>query len=33
MVYDVEFASGEKEYEYYIDAVSGEILEHEAEDD
>ncbi len=33
MVYDVEFASGEKEYEYYIDAVSGEILEHEVEED
>ncbi len=33
MVYDVEFASGEKEYEYYIDAVSGEILEHEVEKD
>ena len=31
MVYDVEFASGNKEYEYYIDAVSGEILEHEVE--
>lgn len=33
MVYDVEFASGEKEYEYYVDAVSGEILEHEVEED
>ncbi len=31
MVYDVEFASGNKEYEYYIDAVSGSILEHEVE--
>jgi len=33
MVYDVEFASGEKEYEYYIDAKSGEVLEHEVESD
>ncbi|MBE5956781.1 MAG: hypothetical protein E7253_10060 [Lachnospiraceae bacterium] len=31
MVYDVEFTSGEKEYEYYIDAKSGEVLEHEVE--
>lgn len=33
MIYDVEFASGNKEYSYYIDAVSGEILEHEIEYD
>ncbi len=32
MVYDVEFASGEKEYEYYIDAVNGEIIKYEIED-
>lgn len=33
MVYDVEFASGGKEYDYYIDAVSGKILEHEVEEE
>jgi uncharacterized membrane protein YkoI len=32
MVYDVEFASGNKEFEYYIHAISGEILEHEVDD-
>ena len=32
MVYDVEFASGNKEFEYYIHAISGEILVHEVDD-
>jgi len=31
MVYDVEFESDEIEYEYFIDAASGEIVEHEKE--
>ena len=33
MVYDVEFTSGNKEYEYFIDAVSGEVVEFEVEYD
>lgn len=32
-VYDVEFYSGEYEYEYEIDAVSGKIREHDKERD
>ena len=32
-VYDVEFFSGNKEYDYKIDAASGAILKHEAEID
>ena len=31
MVYDVEFVSGGIEYEYYIDAENGIIIEHEKE--
>lgn len=31
MVYEVEFESGEMEYEYFIDAVSGEIISCEKE--
>lgn len=31
MVYDVEFISGNKEFEYYIDAVSGKVLESQVE--
>jgi len=31
MVYDVEFVSGGIEYEYYIDAENGEIIEYERE--
>ena len=33
MVYDVEFSSGNVDYEYYIDAVSGKILKSEKEYD
>ena len=33
MVYEVEFASGNAEYEYYIDAASGEIINFETEYD
>ena len=33
MVYDVEFSSGNVDYEYYIDAVSGEIVNFEKEYD
>lgn len=33
MVYDVEFTSGNKEFEYFIDAVSGEVVEFEVEYD
>ena len=32
-IYEVEFKSGNMEYEYEIDAVSGTILKHEAETD
>ena len=32
-IYEVEFKSGNTEYEYEIDAVSGIILKHEAETD
>ena len=31
LVYEVEFKSGSMEYDYEIDAASGEILKHEAE--
>lgn len=33
MVYEVEFSSGNTDYEYYIDAVSGEIVNFETEYD
>ena len=33
MVYEVEFSSGNTDYEYYIDAISGEILKNEKEYD
>lgn len=32
-VYEIEFKSGNMEYEYKIDAYTGAILEHEAEID
>ena len=31
LVYEVEFKSGNMEYDYEIDAASGTILKHEAE--
>ena len=31
LVYEIEFKSGNMEYDYEIDAVSGAILKHEAE--
>ncbi len=31
--YEVEFKSGNKEYDYEIDAATGAILKHEAEVD
>ena len=31
LVYEVEFKSGNMEYDHEIDAVSGTVLEHEAE--
>lgn len=31
LVYEVEFKSGNMEYDYEIDAASGAILKHEAE--
>ena len=33
MVYDVEFISGNKEYECFIDAVTGEVIDFEVEND
>lgn len=33
MVYEVEFKAGGMEYDYVIDAVTGAVLEHEAEPD
>ena len=32
-VYEVEFKSGGMEYEYVIDAATGSVLEHQAEQD
>ena len=32
-IYEVEFKSGNKEYDYEIDAATGAILKHEAEVD
>ena len=32
-VYEIEFKSGNMEYEYKVDAYTGAILEHEAEID
>lgn len=31
LVYEIEFKSGAKEYEYTVDALTGEILHHECE--
>ena len=31
LVYEIEFKSGNMEYDYEIDAASGMILKHEAE--
>lgn len=31
MVYEVEFISGQTEYEYDIDAISGDVLKHKSE--
>ena len=31
LVYEVEFKSGNMEYDYEIDAASGAVLKHEAE--
>uniref|UniRef100_UPI0025DC28A4 PepSY domain-containing protein n=1 Tax=uncultured Oscillibacter sp. TaxID=876091 RepID=UPI0025DC28A4 len=31
LVYEVEFKSGNMEYDYEIDAASGTVLKHEAE--
>ena len=33
MVYEVEFSSGNVDYEYYVDAVSGEVVKSEKEYD
>lgn len=33
LIYEVEFKQGRQEYEYRIDAVSGNILHHEIEID